>query len=118
MHQNKSSTSPKIGLPPNTFILLQPIKAGKKINAVLAITLIIFDISPNCGNCSTSGLGPNKSFMVSKLLIPIKRPAVTNAGKIGIKISPNNFISRCNGLPFFDAAAFASSFDDSSTPVS
>ena len=52
--------------------------------------------------------------MVSKLLIPIKRPAVTNAGKIGIKISPNNFISRCNGLPFFDAAA--SSFDDSSTP--
>ena len=63
------------------------------MKAVLAMTLIIFEISPNCGNCSTSGFGPNKSSIVSKLLIPISKPAVTIAGKIGIKISPNNLIN-------------------------
>ena len=43
---------------------------------------------------------------------------MTKAGKIGIKISPNNFTNRCNGLPFFAAAALASSLDAVSTPVS
>ncbi|CAC7596434.1 Uncharacterised protein [Staphylococcus aureus] len=104
---------PRIGLPPNTRILLQPINAGKKINAVLAITLMMFEISAICGYISISAFGPNKPFIVSKLLIPINKPAVTIAGNIGIKISPNNLIKRCTGFPFCAAAFFASSFEAS-----
>ena len=79
---------------------------------------MISEISPSCGNCLTNGSGPNKSSIVNKLLIPINKPAVTMAGKIGIKISPNNLISLCTTLPFLAAAALASSFDASVCPVS
>ena len=51
------------------------------------------------------------------LLIPIKRPAVTMAGKIGIKISAKILIPRCKGFCFLPAASFTSSLVASRIPV-
>lgn len=77
------------------------------MKAVFAITLMISEISAICGYISINFSGPNKPFIVSILLIPMSKPAVTIAGNIGMKMSPNNLIKRCNGLPFCAAAFFS-----------
>lgn len=64
----------------------------------------------------TDSPSQNSPSKVSTLFRPSKRPAVTIAGRIGIKISPSILINRCRGFIFWAAAALTSSLGAAAFP--
>jgi hypothetical protein len=104
------STMPSSGLPPNRLTADHPIRTGRKTKDVFAIRLMMLATSVRPVYRSTTASPSKKmSGAVSRLLMPISRPAVTSAGSSGTKMSAKILMS-CSPRPSFSApAAFTSS---------
>ena len=103
-------TAPRIGVAPKILAAEKPISTGRKVNPALENRFTISAKSLIAGTASTSDFpGINIPWAVRILLIPIKRPDATRAGKMGTNTSARVFNSFWTGFIFFAACCFNSS---------